>query len=366
MMQYFRPIAIFTKMNLLRFARDKVYIFFLFILPVMFLLIFGMIYGNNISSVKVAIFNHSSTEFSKQFIESAKDSDLIEIIDSNDRSAAEDKLVRSEIDAIIELPTNFGEVNQSHLPSGEIQILYGKNSEQAGQTVTAMMNSVASQINNKIFGQKPPLTVKSEALNKEGLTNFDYVFAGLIGYTILSIGLMGIANILPGDKESGATKRLRATTISGSQLVLSYALTFLLLGVVILAIMVTLGLTVFHFNMRGDWLTFGLFASFSTLMMLGFGLAVGGWAKNDAQASALANLVMFPMMFLSGVFFPKFLMPEFMQSVMNFMPLTPIVDGTRLIITQNYGLIEVLPQLGMIGAWAVAIYFIAIKTFRWE
>ncbi len=368
MKHYFQPILIFTAAHLRRFFRDKVYIFFLFILPVMFLFIFGSIYGNNNSStLKVALFNHSDTSLAQQFTKAAEESgDTIKVVDVGDEAAAQEKVIRGELDGIITLPKEFGAIGgANHVPSGQVSVEYGKNSEQAGQSVAAFMSSVAGSINARITGQQA-VTVKTEAIQKEGLTNFDYVFAGLIGYTILSIGLMGIANILPGDKESGAVKRLRATTISGSQLVLSYALTFLLLGVLIIAIMVILGLTVFHFHMRGSWLNFTIFTTIATLMMLGFGLAVGGWAKNDAQASALANLTMFPMMFLSGVFFPKFLMPDFMQATMNFIPLTPVIDGIRLIMTQNYSLIQVWPQLLAVGVWGVIIYAVAFKSFRWE
>ncbi len=367
MKHYFKPIAVFTAANLRRFFRDKVYIFFMLILPVMFLVIFGMIYGGTATTTfKLAVFNNSPTEFSRQFYDDLKKDSGINLSDATDRTQAEDLLIRGEIDAIIELPKEFGEVGSSGLPTGQVQVVYGKNSEQAGRTVSALMNAAITEINNQMVGQSPPLSVQSKELNKEGLKTFDYVFAGLLGYTILSIGLMGISNILPGDKESGAMKRLRATTVSSSQLIASYALTFLAIGVLSMSIMVALGITVFHFDMRGSWLTFSAFTALSTVMMLGFGLAVGGWAKNDAQASALSNLVMFPMMFLSGVFFPKFLLPEFMQTIMNFIPLTPIIDGTRLIITENYGLLDLLPQLGMIGLWGVIIYFIAIKSFRWE
>jgi ABC-type multidrug transport system, permease component len=367
MKNYFTPIIAFTKANLLRFFRDKIYIFFMFILPIMFLLIFGMIYGNNFTSFNVAIFDHSKTPLSEQIIGAITEEDgILNTQDISDLSTAEEQLIRGEIDAIITFPENFGTPSEQGLPSGQVHITYGKNSEQVGQAVSALLDAVVTEFNIHISGQKPSLTVASEPLDRTGLTNFDYVFAGLLGYTILTIGLMGIANILPGDKESGATKRLRATTVSTSQLVLSYALTFLMLGVLILFIMVLLGLIVFDFQMRGSWLNFAIFSTISTTMMLGFGLAIGGWAKNEAQASALANLVMFPMMFLSGVFFPKFLMPDFVQNIMSFIPLTPIVDGIRLIITENYSLIGVLPQIGVIAVWCVAIYAIAIKTFRWE
>lgn len=72
------------------------------------------------------------------------------------------------------------------------------------------------------------------------------------------------------------------------------------------------------------------------------------------------------MMFLSGTFFPRFLMPEWLQQVSGFLPLTPVIDGIRLISTEGKSLIDIAPQIGLIGVWMVVIYVIAFKVFRWE
>ena len=101
-------------------------------------------------------------------------------------------------------------------------------------------------------------------------------------------------------------------------------------------------------------------------MMFGTGLAVGGWARNEQQASGLSNIVMFPLMFLSGVFIPRFMMPDIFQKLTDFVPLTPVNDGIRLIITENYNLVQILPQIGIISIWLIALYLIAFKVFRWE
>jgi ABC-2 type transport system permease protein len=101
-------------------------------------------------------------------------------------------------------------------------------------------------------------------------------------------------------------------------------------------------------------------------MILGIGLALGGWAKNERQVAPLANIIVFPMMFLSGTFFPRFMMPEWLQNISSFLPLTPVIDGIRLITTEGRGIIDILPQVGLIGAWLVVIYFIAFRVFRWE
>jgi ABC-2 type transport system permease protein len=81
-------------------------------------------------------------------------------------------------------------------------------------------------------------------------------------------------------------------------------------GFLSIAAMYVVALVVFDFNMRGNYFDFIVFALAGLISLFGFGLAIGGWAKNENQSAPLSNLVAFPMMFLSGVFFPRFLMPD--------------------------------------------------------
>ena len=133
-----------------------------------------------------------------------------------------------------------------------------------------------------------------------------------------------------------------------------------------MALMIAVAYFIFDWQMRGSWFNFIVFSFFSLIMMFGTGLAVGGWARNEQQASGLSNIVMFPLMFLSGVFIPRFMMPDIFQKLTDFVPLTPVNDGIRLIITENYNLVQILPQIGIISIWLIALYLIAFKVFRWE
>ena len=144
------------------------------------------------------------------------------------------------------------------------------------------------------------------------------------------------------------------------------AIHYIIISLLSLTMMVVVGMLLFHFNMRGDWLLFSLMSVISAMMMVGLGLLIGGWAKNENQSAPLSNLISFPMMFLSGAFFPAFLFPEWLRGVTQFIPMTPVVDGFRLIMTEHASLIEVLPQIGAVAAWTLVIYIAAIKLFRWE
>jgi ABC-2 type transport system permease protein len=122
----------------------------------------------------------------------------------------------------------------------------------------------------------------------------------------------------------------------------------------------------FNLQIAGNYLELGLFIVLSIILILGIGLAIGGWASNERQAAPLSNIVTFPMMFLSGTFFPRFLMPEWLQNASSFLPLTPVIDGIRYIVTEGYHFTQLGPQLAAMAAWIVIIYLIAFRVFRWE
>jgi ABC-2 type transport system permease protein len=368
MKNYFKTTLVLMMSLLRRFMRDKVALFFTFLFPLLFLLVFGALNkGNENISFKVTIINHSSTKFASDFVSQAKNDKLFKI-DKKIKSMADakERMSRGSLDSIIELPKDFGKANKQGIPSGKLIVYYEASSAQTGQTLAGIMQQSLDQINKNLTGSIDPFVVEKKATKTSSLTAFDYVFSGLMGYTILSLGVFGMANGFPADKKNGVLKRLRATPLHASQLILATALEYLVVGVMALSIMFVVGLTVFDFNMRGDYFNLIAFSLISIIVMFGFGLAIGGWAKNENQSAPLSNLIAFPMMFLSGVFFPRFMMPDWLQNITGYVPLTPIVDGLRYITTEGQTLLQLGSELLILGVWAIVIYGLAIKIFRWE
>lgn len=368
---YWQGIFGFAKAGFRRFFRDKTAMFFTFLFPLIFLFIFGSIFNNKTFSIKVALINHSETEFAKKFVEQAKKDDdkslKIQNIDTMDE--AKQQLKRSQIDGIIELPADFGQVvgeGQTAKVTGTLKVLHAKGSEQSGDILTAMLNQVVAQINRGMGHPEAPLKVERQAIGDEALSNFDYTFTGLIAFSLMSMGIFGLANMLPTEKQNGQLRRLRAAPFHASQLLIAYTIVYTVISLISMANMLIVGLLVFKFNMRGSWLLFGLLATLGAMMMTGIGLAIGGWAQNENQSAPISNLISMPMMFLSGTFFPTFLFPEWLQAATSFVPITPLVNGLRLVMTESAGLMEVLPQIGIVSAWIVVIYIVAVKIFRWE
>lgn len=363
-------IFTFAIINTKRFFRDRLSIFFGILFPLIFLFVFGGIFGNNTaSSFNVALINESKSSFATDFVKKLESQKSFRISDTEKTlDAAKQKMVRSQLDAAIVLPADFGEPSANRAPAGSAKVYYTQNNSQAGQTLSAVLDGTFKSLNADITKTVPPFQVESIALKNKSLTSFDYTFAGMLGFALLGMGIFGPVNVFPELKKMGFLRRLSTTPLRVWQYFCATALSQTVVGLISIAVMFVVAVTVFHLRVANSmsYVILVPFLIISILLLLGIGLAIGGWAKNERQAAPLSNIVIFPMMFLSGTFFPRFLMPEWLQSATGWLPLTPIIDGIRYILNEGYSVAQLLPQLGLIAIWIVVIYIIAFRVFRWE
>lgn len=357
----------FFVINLRRVFRDKLALFFMFLFPLIFLFVFGSLNkGTSSISMNVAVINRSDSAFSKQFAKQLGKNKLLKVDNTiTSFSAADQKMSRGEIEGTIELPPSFGDLKNG-IPTGQAIVHYTQNNEQAAQAVTSLLQAQFQGVNSKLVTTTTPFTVTSKQTNTHSLSSFDYTFTGLLGFSILGAGIFGPMNVFPELKKMGILRRLHTTPLRVWQYFLSTMMGQAITGLMSLAVMLVVAINVFDLKVVGNLFELAVFLAFGIIMVLGIGLALGGWAKNERQVAPLGNIIVFPMMFLTGVFFPRFLMPQWLQSVTTYMPLTPVVDGARMILTEGKGLLDLGSQLGIMAVWCVIIYFIAFRVFRWE
>lgn len=360
-------VWVFFVTNIRRLFRDKTALFFTFLFPLIFLFVFGGISGRSGTSFNVAIISDSSSQYYKDFEEAAKQDKVLKLAtDVSTLEQAQQKMSRGQLDSTIYFPSDFGvEVNGQ--PNGTAKIIYTQNGVQSGQAVQSyIQNRYFTPLNAQITHSVTPFNAVPEQLNSKSLSAFDYTFAGLLGFAILGAGIFGPINIFPELKKQGILRRLHTTPLRVWQYFLSVMLGNAVVGLMSLAAMFLVAIGVFHLKVAGNYFELTAFLIFSIVLILGIGLSIGGWAKNERQAAPLANIIVFPMMFLSGTFFPRFLMPEWLQKITYYFPLTPVIDGSRLIATEGAHLTQVGSQLGIMAIWLVIVYFIASRVFRWE
>jgi ABC-type Na+ efflux pump permease subunit len=172
----FLPVKVFAKVSIRRAFRDKTAIFFIFLFPLIFLFVFGAIFGkNNDTSFRVALINQSDSQFAKQYVEEAKTQKVLKIDEqATTTDKANEKMSRGQLDATIILPADFGQMKEGQpYPSGQAQIIYTQNNQQAGQTLASVMQQQFSSINSKFVTIVTPFSVKAEQSNQKALTQFD-------------------------------------------------------------------------------------------------------------------------------------------------------------------------------------------------
>jgi ABC-2 type transport system permease protein len=362
-------VKVFVKLSTRRFFRDRVALFFTIIFPLIFLFVFGSINSGDNSDIsfKVAVVNQSDSSFAKGYSDNLSKEKVFKV-DPNIHSldGAQEKMKRGELDATIVLPAHFGDTGDKGYPSGNLKVFYTQNNQSAGITLSTVLEGQLKDINKNIVKADTPFTVSREQTNERSLSAFDYTFAGLLGFAIIGLGIFGPVNVFPELKKQGILRRLHTTPLKVWQYFLANAISQAAVGLVTLSILFLVAIAVFKLHVVGNVFELAIFIALSIMSILGIGLAIGGWASNERQAAPLSNIIVFPMLFLSGTFFPRFLMPDWLQHISTFLPLTPVIDGIRLIATEGKHLVDIGPQLGLIAVWTLVVYAIAFRVFRWE
>jgi ABC-2 type transport system permease protein len=367
--QQLRTVVVFTKLSTRRFFRDRLAQFFAILFPLIFLFVFGSLSsGNGNVTFNVALINKSQSAFSEQFVKQIKSEKIFKVNETlTTLASAQNKMEQNQLDGTILLPANFGDIsNGMTYPTGQAEVLYTENGASAGQTLTSILQDTFTKLNTKYVHNVTPLTVSEKQLNEKSLTAFDYTFSGLLGFSIIGIGIFGPINVFPELKKQGILRRLHTTPLRVWQYFTATMLSQAITGIVAIAVQFAVAIGVFHLKVAGNYLEIALFTVMSIFMILGIGLAIGGWAKNERQAAPLSNIIVFPMLFLSGTFFPRYDMPHWLQSVTTYLPLTPVIDGLRLLTTEGKNLTQIGPQLGLIGIWFLIVYAVAFRVFKWE
>ena len=174
-------VWVFFTINLRRLFRDKLALFFTFLFPLIFLFVFGSLNsGNKSVTFSVAIINESKTPFSKQFDKQLEKQKALKVDKTvKTFSDADKKMSRGELDATIELPANFGQVQQGKTyPTGQAIVHYTENNQSAAQTLATVLQAEVQVLNQHLVKTEVPFSVTSKQNKERSLSQFDYTFTG--------------------------------------------------------------------------------------------------------------------------------------------------------------------------------------------
>lgn len=189
---------------------------------------------------------------------------------------------------------------------------------------------------------------------------------GLLTTTLMSGGLFGVALPLVQQREAGLLRRLRVTPVAAAAVGVAHGITAIVTGFLSLVILLTLATVVFGLQIAGSLPAVAGVFFCGACALVPLGLVVGSTARDMRTAPAIANLLFFPLMFLSGSAMPFAVLPEGVKTFARLLPTTYLVDCYSSVIVRGDGLMSIAGSLAvLLGIGAVGIGLTSM-LFRWE
>jgi ABC-2 type transport system permease protein len=340
----------------LGFLRDRTAMFFTILFPLMFLVIFGLLFrdaGSSRSDIvqvgPVPVLDNIQGEGRTQLEQ------VLNIQRSDDLDEALEDVRTGDVAAAVE-------------QQGSRVIVHFSAADQVNAgTVQAIMRDVVQSANLAASGTPPRFELEPVQVEDSSLKPIQYLTPGLLGWAVATGAMFGAALTLVTWRQKKVLRRLRLSpvrtpVVAGARIGVSIVVA-LAQGAIFLAVA---SLPAFGLQLSQYWWMSIPLLIAGTLAFFAIGQLAGSFTKTPEAASAVANLIVLPMAFLSGAFFPLQGAPAWLNTVSQVLPLRHLVDGLTDVMVRGQPPAVVLPQLGILLGFAVVVGGIAIALFRWD
>lgn len=197
-----------------------------------------------------------------------------------------------------------------------------------------------------------------------GQDTASYFLPGLTAAFIMTNGVIGLTNIGSELKRNGVLRRLSATPLTKLEWLLGNFLSQIVLALALAAVMLTIGVALFNVNISVNAYTLAALL-LGVLLFSGLGMSLAGLVNDPEAASGLGNAIAFPMMVLSGTFWPVSSMPSYLQTVARALPLTYFADGLRdSMVSSDFSAAST--DLVVVAAFATVLILLGARFTQWK
>lgn len=363
-----RAMLAITKASLRAIFRSPSAVIFSFVFPFVFILVFGFIGNSGMAPVyKVVLAPDCDT--SNAFYDSIKMSSRIRIVSFAGEAELSDNLVKGNIAGVLRISRSGKE-----FPEYIYSLKSTNASNDKWPQLLPIFESIANRISNSRYANRPSFAVADFNPQRDIETvreykTIDFILPGQLGFSLLSSGVFGVAFMFFNLRNTLVLKRFFATPINRSYIVLGEAFSRVIFQMLTAVVIILVGRFLFGFTLVNGFQTLleMLVLSFiGLLVFMGMGFVVSGLAKNESTIPPFANLLTLPQFLLGGTFFSVEVFPKWLQPISNILPLTHLNTAMRNVAFEGQNLWDVRLEIGILLLWGIAVYFVAIKVFKWE
>jgi ABC-2 type transport system permease protein len=356
--------------NLKSFLRDRAALFWTLAFPILFVILFGTIFsGVGNPSYDLGWVDQDGTAAVAQVRAAFERSGLISLHDGS--LADEQEAMRTgTIDGIVVVPAGIGAALGTAAGGGvsgaaQLTLYTDPTRTTASATLSQIASAVATGINLSLSGRPPILAIQTQSLQTEQLSSVSYFVPSILAMALMQLGIFASIPLVQ-QREKLILKRLNATPLPRWTLVVSNIVVRLALAALQAALIIAIGVWLLGVQISGDWLRIAGVVALGAVTFVSIGYVIASFARTEEAANGMTSIVQFPLMFLSGIFFPLEIMPTWLRSVATFMPLTYLGDALRQVMVGGIPFVPLWADLAILGGWLVACLAISARFFRWQ
>jgi ABC-2 type transport system permease protein len=351
------------------FYREKTVVFFRIAFPVILILVFGTIFmerDNEIFDLEVQDLDRTtaSAELSKAIGLSGK----FKIAQVPPAVDAAQYAKDNKRNLVLMIPKGFEESLMHRMalddPSAFVTLTKIHDPSSFGVTTKMqVLDMVLAGVNQEMSGKPPFIKSAETSILAKKYRFIEFFVPGIIAMAVMTASLLGAVNVNAELRQKGVIRKLATTPITRTDWILSNILYQFILAVVSTSVMLLVSYLVFNVSLEiNAWLP--VFVALAVFAFVGLGMILTRVAKEAESAAAAADALMFPMMFLSGTFFPVEMMPEFLQKFAKVLPLYYVNEGLRasMVSVDN---IAALRYAAVIGIFAAVVFVLGVMITTW-
>jgi ABC-2 type transport system permease protein len=330
-----RLTAVWHARNL-EFVRDRSTMFFTLLLPIVLVIGMGFVFGGKERPLfKVGVLATAIETQAHPFLKER----YVEFVPVASEAQGVQKVTHQQIDLLLDLHSTPRYWVNTDSPKGYV-------------TEKLLLQSAPE-------AQRQPVTGAA-------LRYVDYLFPGILGMNMMFSCLFGVGYVVLRYRKSGFLKRLHATPLTAFEFLSAQVLSRLTLILFVTSVLyVGIG-TIIHFQRAGSLLLLVLIALLGALSMVALGLTIAARLSSEEMVGGLLNLLTWPMMLLSGIWFSLEGSPQWVRWVAGIFPLTHILDAARAVMLDGAGMTQIARHLLYLGVTAVAFLAFGAWSFRWR
>jgi len=350
-----------AKVFLKIFLRDRQSIFFSLFFPIIFMTVFAFANNGEVDPIELGIVNNSPSAVANDFSQMLIDNPLFEVtLGEEEQLRAE--LVEGNQTMVLILPEGF----DAQSDGAELQLLVDAAQVQQLSLIMPLLEQTLISIEREFRNIEPMFTLTVEDVQARSQRYLDFLLPGLLAFTLMQLSIAGSGFNIVEYRRKGILKRLFVTPIRPRDFIASIVMARMAIVLIQLTVLILVAVLVLNVTIVGNFVSFYFIVMLGTFIFLCLGFCLGSIAKTQQAMLAVGNIVIFPQIFLSGVFYPIESMPELIQPIAKILPLSFVSTAMREIANNGASLLSIAPSLFGIALWFVIAFILATRLFVWK